>query len=81
MQMKAPKAVSPRSVDEAFENRSVSSETASLEEQGPLSENTSPLEVEPVEADGRSNGSTNESRRTLGVWQLVVIIFYSVSGE
>jgi hypothetical protein len=67
----------------AFENRSLSSETASLkvDEQRPLAVETSPLEVEPLEPDGASDGSTTESRKTLGVLQLTVIVFYSVSGE
>lgn len=79
--MKATGAVSPRSVAKALESQSSSSETSSTDEQGPLSVNTTPLEVETVERDGGSDVSTNESRRTIGVLQLVVIIFYSVSGE
>jgi hypothetical protein len=77
---------SPHSVDTTvFENRSFSSETDSpkVDEQGPLAVETSPLEVEPLEPDGASDGSTRstESRKTLGVLQLAVIVFYSVSGE
>jgi hypothetical protein len=66
-----------------FENPSLSSETASLnvDEQGPLPVNTAPFELDLVEPDGGSDGSTNESKRMLGVLQLVAIVFYSVSGE
>lgn len=61
-----------------LENRSSSLEEASLEvqEKRSLSVGPSPLEVETG-----SDGSTNESRKTIGVLQLAVIVFYNVSGE
>jgi hypothetical protein len=63
-----------------LEGRSSSLEEASpeVEEKRSLSGGvgTSPLEVETG-----SDGSTNESRKTIGVLQLAVIVFYNVSGK
>ena len=64
-----------------LENRSSSLEEASseMEEERSLSTGTSPLELET--GTDTAERLTNESRKTIGVLQLAVIVFYNVSGK
>ena len=61
------------------ENRTSSLEVASpeVEEERSLSMGTSPLEVET----GSDSSTNDESRKTIGVLQLAVIVFYNASGK